>query len=93
MQSSKLGCQAWAIAMYLVVTSLKGISSMKLHRELDVTQKSAWLLAHRIRQAWATDLSEVFAGPAEVGEACLGPDPQRGRAVEVDPTSESSALE
>ena len=72
MQSSKLGCQTWAIAMYLVVTSLKGISSMKLHRELDVTQKSAWHLAHRIRQAWGTDLSEVFAGPAEVDEAYFG---------------------
>ena len=72
MQSSKLGCQTWAIAMYLVVTSLRGISPMKLHGELDVTQKSAWHLAHRIRQAWGTDVSEIFSGPAEVDEAYFG---------------------
>lgn len=72
MQSSKLDCQTWAVAMYLVITSLKGISSMKLHRELEITQKSAWHLAHRIRKAWGSDLSEVFAGPAEVDEAYFG---------------------
>lgn len=72
MPTSKLGCQTRSIAMYLVVTSLKGISPMKLHRELDVTQKSAWHLAHRICQAWGTDPSEVFAGPAEVDEAYFG---------------------
>ena len=42
MQSSKLGYQTWAIAAYLMATNLKGISSMKLHRELEITQKSAW---------------------------------------------------
>ena len=49
MQSSKLGYQTWAIAAYLMSTNLKGISSMKLHREVDITQKSAWHLAHRLR--------------------------------------------
>ena len=39
MQSSKLGFQVWLVAMYLVTTSLKGVSSMKLHRDLKVTQK------------------------------------------------------
>lgn len=34
MQSSKLGYQVWVIAMYLMTTSLKGVSSMKLHRDL-----------------------------------------------------------
>ena len=39
MHSSKLGYQVWAIATYLVLTNLKGVSSMKLHRDLNVTQK------------------------------------------------------
>ena len=47
MQSSNLGYQTWAVAIYLVTTSLKGVSSMKLHRDLGITQKSAWHLAHR----------------------------------------------
>ena len=45
MADSKLGYQKWAIAIYLVTTSLKGVSSMKLHRDLGITQKSAWHLA------------------------------------------------
>ncbi len=49
MQGSKLGYQVWAIAIYLVTTGLKGVASMKLHRDLGITQKSAWHLAHRIR--------------------------------------------
>ena len=50
MEGSKLGYQAWAIANYLVTTSLKGVSSMKLHRDLEITQKTAWHLAHRLRE-------------------------------------------
>ena len=42
MQSSKLGCRVWAIAVYLLTTGLKGTSGMKLHRDLDVTYKTAW---------------------------------------------------
>ena len=53
MQSSKLGLQVWALATYLLNTGLKGQSSMKLHRDLNITQKTAWHLAHRIRETWA----------------------------------------
>ena len=49
MQSSKLNYRTWALAIYLLTTNLKGVSSMKLHRDLGVTQKTAWHLAHRTR--------------------------------------------
>ena len=39
MQSSKIGYQNWLFAMYLIATNLKSVSSMKLRRELDITQK------------------------------------------------------
>ena len=52
MHSSKIGCQKWAIAIYLFNTSLKGVSSMKLHRDLGISQKAAWHMAHRLRVAW-----------------------------------------
>ena len=52
MQSSKLGYQTWAIAACLVTTNLKGVSSMKLHRDLEITQKSAWHLMHRLRKTY-----------------------------------------
>ena len=41
----KVGYQKWAIAVYLMTTSLKGVSSMKLHRDIGVTQKTAWHMA------------------------------------------------
>ena len=71
MQSSKLGYQVWAMAIYLSLTSLKSVSSMKLHRDLDITQKSAWHLSHRLRKAFEGGGS-IFAGPVEVDETYMG---------------------
>ena len=45
MARSKLGYHDWVIAIFLLTTSLKGVSSMKLHRDLGITQKSVWHLA------------------------------------------------
>ncbi|MDE0645077.1 MAG: IS1595 family transposase [Gammaproteobacteria bacterium] len=75
MQSSNLGYQTWAIAIYLVTTSLKGVSSMKLHKDLDITQKSAWHLAHRIRasfQSHQTEAEALLKGPIEQDETYFG---------------------
>ena len=71
MESSKLGYQTWAIAIYLLSTSLKGVSSIKLHRDLDITQKSAWQLAHRIRMSLSSE-HDLFKGPVEVDETYIG---------------------
>ncbi|MCY3801385.1 MAG: IS1595 family transposase [Chloroflexi bacterium] len=71
MEASNLGYQTWVLALYLLTTSLKGVSSMKLHRDLGITQKSAWFLAHRIRAAWNTR-DGLFAGPVEVDETFVG---------------------
>ena len=72
MHGSKLPLSTWAIATYLLTTNLKGVSSMKLHRDLGITQKSAWHLAHRIRRAWEADSSADFSGPVEVDETYVG---------------------
>ena len=71
MQGTKLGYRDWAIAIYLLATNLKGVSSMKLHRDLEITQKSAWHLAHRLRKAFDNG-NLVFAGPVEVDETYIG---------------------
>ena len=71
MESSKLGFQVWAVALYQVTTNLKGVSSMKLHRDLGITQRSAWFLAHRLREAWK-DHGSQFSGPVEVDETYMG---------------------
>ncbi len=71
MHDSKLGFRIWALALYLMNTGIKGVSSMKLHRDLGITQKTAWYLAHRIREAWATG-EQMFSGPVEVDETYMG---------------------
>ena len=71
MQSSNLGFRVWAMAFYLMATGIKGTSSMKLHRDLDITQKTAWHLAHRIRETWQ-DQQGPFEGPVEVDETYIG---------------------
>ena len=71
MHDSKLPLSKWALAFYLFSTNLKGVSSMKLHRDLGITQKSAWHLAHRIRETW-NDATEQFTGPVEVDETFIG---------------------
>lgn len=71
MQSSKVALQKWVIAMYLMSTSLKGVSSMKLHRDLGLTQKSAWLLAQKIRQGWI-DGGGKLTGEVEIDETYVG---------------------
>ena len=71
MESSNLPLRKWALAFYQILTNLKGVSSMKLHRDLGITQSSAWHLGHRIREAMASD-DPVFAGPVEADETYVG---------------------
>ena len=71
MHNSPISLGKWAMAIYLVVTNLKGVSSMKLHRDLGITQKAAWHMGHRIRKAWQSDKG-LFAGPVEVDETYVG---------------------
>ena len=72
MHRSHLGYQKWVVAIYLWSTSLKGVSSMKLHRDLKITQKSAWHLAQRLREVWASHEAGGMAGPVEIDEAYFG---------------------
>ena len=71
MEDSKLPLRLWAWAIYLEMTSLKGVSSMKLHRDLGIRQATAWFMLHRIREAFA-DVSGAFAGPVEIDETYMG---------------------
>ena len=71
MAESKLGYQTWALATYVLTTGLKGTSSLKLRRDLGVTQKTAWHLAHRIRETWDRKQT-AFAGPVEADETFVG---------------------
>ena len=72
LEGSKVPLRKWVFAIYLETTSLKGVSSMKLHRDLKVTQKTAWFMLHRLREVWAIDKAGNFSGPVEVDETYVG---------------------
>ena len=71
-QNSKISLRKWAFAIYLYVTNIKGISSMRLHREIGVTQKTAWFMLHRLREGWNDAGLPYMAGPVEVDETYIG---------------------
>ncbi len=62
LQSSKIPLRKWVYAIYLEKASLKGVSSMKLHRDLGVTQTTAWFMLRRIREAFSLDTPMEFEG-------------------------------
>ena len=71
MEGTKMKYRVWAIGIYLFTTNIKGVSSMKLHRELGIGQKAAWFMLHRLREAF-TAQGTLFSGPVEVDEAFFG---------------------
>ena len=72
MHNSRLPLRKWAFAIYLHLTSLKGVSSLKLHRDIGVSQKSAWYMLQRIRKAFEDDDEPPFSGPVEADETYIG---------------------
>ena len=69
---SNVPMRKWVIAIYLCLTSLKSVSSMKLSRDIGVKQETAWFMLHRIREAWAGDGEGQFVGPVEIDETYFG---------------------
>ncbi len=72
MEASNIPYRKWAVAFYLFATNLKGVSSMKLHWDLGITQKSAWFMVHRVREAWSDGGGGSFSGPVEADETYVG---------------------
>lgn len=70
-ERSHVPLHKWVYAMYLLVTARKGISSMQLAKEIGITQKSAWFVLHRLREACGSDL-EKLQGIVEIDETYVG---------------------
>lgn len=68
---SKLPIRKWYMAIYLLSTTSKGISSVQLAKHLGVTQKTAWFMDHRIRKAMKDNKGQLF-GTVEVDETWVG---------------------
>lgn len=68
LEESRLPLRKWLMAIYMMTTARKGIPSTQMAKELGITQKSAWFLAQRIREAWLTkDSGDAPAGSGPLG--------------------------
>src|ERR1017187_10382555 len=68
---TKLPLKKWFIAIYLLSTTSKGISSVQLAKHVGVTQKTGWFMDHRIRKAMKENKGQIF-GTIEVDETYVG---------------------
>lgn len=71
-EDSPISLDKWLAAVWLVVNCKNGISSYEIGRDLGVTQKSTWFMAHRIRFALHTGSFEKLAGEIEADETFIG---------------------
>lgn len=67
-ESSHIPLHIWLQATYLMVSSKKGISAHQLHRTLEITYKSAWFMAHRLREAMKDGSFSPMGGSGKVVE-------------------------
>lgn len=96
-EDSHIPLNKWLMAIHLMTSSKKGVSSLQLSRELGITEKSAWFLSHRIREAMFEEASKnLLCGTVEVDETYVGGKPRkdnnddgpknkRGRGTEKTP--------
>lgn len=79
---SKLPLRKWYAAIFLVTSHKKGIASAQLARDIKVTQKTAWHMLHRIREATKTKSfrNTLLSGTVEMDETYVGPKPRNMHA-------------
>jgi transposase-like protein len=71
-EDSPLGLDKWLPAAWLIINCKNGISSYEIARALDITQKSAWFMLHRIRLAMRCGTFEKLSGVIEADESYVG---------------------
>jgi transposase-like protein len=71
MEKSHIPLNKWVLGFHLMASSKKGISAHQLHRQLGITYKAAWFMAHRIREAMGVDLKSEppLGGSGKIVEA------------------------
>jgi len=71
-ENTKLSLRLWFATIYVCTAHKKGISSLQLSRDLNITQKTAWFLLHRVREMLANNAPKMLEGNIEVDETFIG---------------------
>jgi transposase-like protein len=96
-ERSKIPLSKWLLAVYLLSSSKKGMSSHQLHRMLGVTYKTAWFMTHRIREAMKDTDTGLLGGPGSSGvveadEVYLGKAKGQGKGAHYNSKQKIVAL-
>ena len=71
-ENTKISLRKWFMAMYLISSHKKGVSSCQLARDINVTQKTAWFILHKVRGLYGQSDATVLDGDVEMDEMYLG---------------------
>lgn len=71
-ENTKVSLRKWMLACYLVLNHKKGVSSMQLAKDINVTQKTAWFMLQRIQNCFNVDAKQCLEGEIEVDETYIG---------------------
>ena len=71
-ENTKISLRKWFMAMYLISSHKKGVSSCQLARDIKVTQKTAWFILHKVRGLYGQSDATVLNGTVEMDEMYLG---------------------
>lgn len=71
-ENTKISLRKWFMAMYLISSHKKGVSSCQLARDINVTQKTAWFILHKVRGFYGQSDATVLDGDVEMDEMYLG---------------------
>jgi hypothetical protein len=85
-EDTKIPLIKWYMALYIFSSHKKGISSIQLSKDIDVTQKTAWFMLHRLRFAFNTpNFKAQYEGIVEIDEAYIGGEYKNIHASKKDP--------
>ena len=86
LEKSHVPMSKWAMAVFILSSSKKGMSAHQLHRMIGTTYKTAWFMFHRLRHATKqTPLAKLISGTAECDEAFIGGKPKRASREQNEP--------
>lgn len=71
-EGSHVPLKKWFLAIYLFLSHKKGISSMQLHKDIHVTQKTAWFMLNRIRHNLEGKIPIPFVDETQIDETYVG---------------------
>lgn len=71
-ENTKIELRTWFIAIYIIASHKKGISSLQLSKDLNVTQTTAWFILHRIRRCFEIENNTILDNEVEIDETYVG---------------------